>query len=353
MVDASLRPRAEDEIVTNPPQAGNGAAAIVAEDLVKSFGTVEALKGVSFEVPVGTVLGLLGPNGAGKTTAVRILTTLIRPDRGRALVLGRDVTRTRRRCARRSGLRVSTPRSTRTSPRARTCASSAGSPRSRARPCRRASTSCSNSSTSSTRATGCSGTSPAAMRRRLDLAAALVHQPPVLFLDEPTTGLDPTGRTELWKVIEGLVGAGTTVLLTTQYLEEADQLADRIVVIDHGTVIEEGTSAELKARMGATVIEVGFQDPGSVAAAAEKLARIGAVATDGKLLRVNVTSGAAAMLETVRILDAAQLTPTSMMLREPTLDDVFLALTGHAAEEKPAEPDGTPPPSRRAARSNA
>ena len=189
------------------------------------------------------------------------------------------------------------------------------------------------------------------MRRRLDLAAALVHEPPVLFLDEPTTGLDPTGRTELWRVIEGLVGAGTTVLLTTQYLEEADQLADRIVVIDHGSVIEEGTAAELKARMGATVIEVGFHDAGEVAGAAARLAPIGAVTTDGTMVRVNVTTGATAMLETVRILDAAQLTPTTMMLREPTLDDVFLALTGHGAEEKTDPTDTAAPQSRRAGRS--
>ena len=154
-------------------------------------------------------------------------------------------------------------------------------------------------------------------------------------------------------MIQGLVGGGTTVLLTTQYLEEADQLADRIVVIDHGTVIEEGTSAELKARMGATVIEVGFHDAADVAGAAAKLAPIGAIATEGTLLRVNVTTGATAMLETVRILDAAHITPTTMMLREPTLDDVFLALTGHTAEEKPDASDETAPKSRRAARSRA
>jgi ABC-2 type transport system ATP-binding protein len=148
-----------------------------------------------------------------------------------------------------------------------------------------------------------------------------------------------------------LVGAGTTVLLTTQYLEEADRLADRIVVIDHGSVIAEGTAAQLKSRMGATVIEVGFHDAAEVATAADRLAPVGAVVTDGKMLRVNVTTGATAMLETVRILDAAQLTPTTMLLREPTLDDVFLALTGHGAEEKIEAVDGEPPKSRRAARS--
>jgi ABC-2 type transport system ATP-binding protein len=143
------------------------------------------------------------------------------------------------------------------------------------------------------------------------------------------------------------------VLLTTQYLEEADRLADRIVVIDHGSVIAEGTAAQLKARMGATVIEVGFQDQAQVAAAAERLAPIGAVTTDGRMVRVNVTAGAAAMLETVRILDAAHLTPTTMLLREPTLDDVFLALTGHGAEEKTEATDGEGPQTRRESRSRS
>ena len=183
------------------------APAIVADDLVKRFGDVEALKGVSFEVPEGRVLGLLGPNGAGKTTAVRMLTTLLQPDGGTARVLGVDVQQGPAAGARvASGSPVSTPRSTRTSPAARTCAlvgrltHLAGG-----RDQRRAPTSCSSASTSCTRATASSRTYSGGMRRRLDLAAALVHEPPVLFLDEPTTGLDPQGRTELWSVIEDLV----------------------------------------------------------------------------------------------------------------------------------------------------
>ena len=314
-------------------------------------GETEALKGISFDVPVGTVLGLLGPNGAGKTTAVRILTTLIRPDRGRAVVLGRDVTqhaRTVRASIGLAGQYAAVDENLTARENLRMVGRLTQVP-SQVLPGRidKLLERFDLVDASDRLLRHFSG----GMRRRLDLAAALVHEPPVLFLDEPTTGLDPTGRTELWKVIEGLVGAGTTVLLTTQYLEEADRLADRIVVIDHGSVIAEGTAAQLKARMGATVIEVGFQDEAAVATAAGQLDPIGEVKTDGKLLRVNVTTGATAMLETVRILDAARLTPTTMMLREPTLDDVFLSLTGHTAEDTSAVPDGEAPQPRRAARS--
>jgi len=346
-----VTPPATNTPATNTP--ATNTPAIVAEDLGKSFGEVEALKGVSFEVPVGTVLGLLGPNGAGKTTAVRILTTLLRPDRGRARVLGLDVSRHAQAVRASIGLAgqyAAVDENLTARENLRLVGRLTQVPRAElAGRIDELLERFDLVDASDRMLRHFSG----GMRRRLDLAAALVHEPPVLFLDEPTTGLDPTGRTELWKVIQGLVGAGTTVLLTTQYLEEADQLADRIVVIDHGTVIEEGTAAELKARMGATVIEVGFHDIDEVAGAAAELAPIGAVSTEGKLLHVNVTTGATAMLETVRILDAAHLTPTTMMLREPTLDDVFLALTGHTAEEKPAASDAPVPHSRRAARSRA
>jgi ABC-2 type transport system ATP-binding protein len=174
------------------------------------------------------------------------------------------------------------------------------------------------------------------MRRRLDLAAALVHRPPVLFLDEPTTGLDPRSRTDLWSVIEELVADGTTVLLTTQYLEEADRLADHIVVIDHGRIIEEGTAGQLKSRLGSTIVEVEFPDPATAlrARAALNAARIGEVEVESHTVTIKVADGARTVMEVVRALDAGHLEPTDFTVREPTLDDVFLALTGHAATDE-------------------
>ena len=323
--------------------------AILVENLVKRFGDVEALKGVSFDVPAGRVLGLLGPNGAGKTTAVRVLTTLLPPDAGRVRVLGCDVTAEPVRVRASIGLAgqyaaVDENLTARENLRLVGRLTHVSDAEIKLR---------TDALLERFDLLGAGDrlvrTYSGGMRRRLDLAAALVHEPPVLFLDEPTTGLDPQGRTELWTVIEDLVSGGTTVLLTTQYLEEADRLADRIVVIDHGAVIAEGTSAQLKARLGETVIELGFRDDESVSVATEKLAPIGAVTREGRVIRVNVSDGATAMLETVRLLDAAQLTPATMALREPTLDDVFLALTGHAAEE-PTEPDAEVPTEKKSRR---
>ena len=309
--------------------------AIRADGLVKRFGDLTALGGVSFEVPVGRVLGLLGPNGAGKTTSVRILTTLLLPDEGVGEVLGIDVTKDPHRVRGSIGLagqsatvdenltgrenlkmvgKLTHMESADIAPRSHELLDHFALIDAADRVVR---------------------TYSGGMRRRLDLAAALMHRPPVLFLDEPTTGLDPQGRIELWGVIEDLTATGVTVLLTTQYLEEADYLADYIVVVDHGLVIAEGTASDLKNQLGATVIEVGLRDADDAPIAAEKLAHIGAVGVDGKILHVSVGhgDGGAAMLETVRTLDAAKLDPTTLVLREPTLDDVFLELTGHVAEQ--------------------
>jgi ABC-2 type transport system ATP-binding protein len=177
------------------------------------------------------------------------------------------------------------------------------------------------------------------MRRRLDLAAALVHRPPVLFLDEPTTGLDPRSRTDLWGVIEELVADGTTVLLTTQYLEEADRLADHIVVIDHGQIIAEGTASELKSRLGSTIVEVAFPEPAGAMRARSVLAgaNVGDVEAEGHVVTVKVADGTRSIMEVVRALDREAAVPDDFVVREPTLDDVFLSLTGHAATE--AQPD--------------
>ena len=309
--------------------------AIVAEGLVKCFGDVEAVRGVSFRVPRGKVLGLLGPNGAGKTTVVRMLTTLARPDGGTARVLGLDVREQAQQVRDVIGLagqyaaideNLTGRENLRLVGKLTHLPASEIGPRADALLERFALAHAANR---------VARTYSGGMRRRLDLAAALVHEPPVLFLDEPTTGLDPQGRNGLWDVIENLVAGGTTVLLTTQYLEEADALADNIVVIDHGTVIAEGSAADLKARLGDTTIEIGFRDDADAITAAGLLASVGGVDRDGKLVHVSVPSGngAGSMFQTVRTLDDAHLEPSTLLLREPTLDDVFLSLTGHAAEE--------------------
>jgi ABC-2 type transport system ATP-binding protein len=317
--------------------------AIAAEGLVKCFGDVEAVRGVSFEVQEGRVLGLLGPNGAGKTTVVRMLTTLARPDGGAARVLGLDVVAQPQRVRNIIGLagqyaaideNLTGRENLRLVGKLSHLAPRDIGARADELLERFALADAANR---------VARTYSGGMRRRLDLAAALVHEPPVLFLDEPTTGLDPQGRNELWHVIEDLVDGGTTVLLTTQYLEEADTLADNIVVIDHGTVIAEGTAADLKARLGTTTIEIGFRDDAAATTAADLLASVCAVDRDGKLLHLSVPGddGAGSMLRTVRVLDDARLEPATLVLREPTLDDVFLNLTGHSTAEGDGDGDGT------------
>lgn len=314
--------------------------AIEARGLRRRFGDVTALDGVDITVPQGTVLGLLGPNGAGKTTAVRIFTTVLAPTGGTATVMGLDVVRDAETVRTKIGLAgqyaavdgnltgrenlvligrlVHLPRPA-IGPRADELLERFRLADAADRPVK---------------------TYSGGMRRRLDLAAALVHRPPILFLDEPTTGLDPASRLGMWDVVEELVAEGTTVLLTTQYLEEADRLADRIMVIDRGRAIAEGTASELKARLGATVVDLGMgagQDAGRAREVVSGLGLGDVTALDGTI-SVTVADGARAVLEAVRALDAAGLAPVKLAVREPTLDDVFLNLTGHRAEEDVPEP---------------
>ena len=310
---------------------------ISAQGLVKTYGSVRALDSLDLAVPEGTILGLLGPNGAGKTTAVRILTTLLKPDGGSATVAGLDVVRQAGAVRAQLGLsgqyaavdeyltgyenldmvgRLYGLGRQKSKARAhelleRFTLSDAGD-----RPVK---------------------TYSGGMRRRLDLAGALVAQPPVLFLDEPTTGLDPRSRTDMWEVIRELVQSGTTLLLTTQYLEEADRLADDIVVIDHGRSIAHGRSDELKAQVGGERVEIVLARSEDLPAARDALTPLaaGAVEVDTQARRIvaPVTGGATSLMEALRNLDAGGITVLDVALRRPTLDDVFLILTGRPSEE--------------------
>ncbi|MFD7642714.1 ATP-binding cassette domain-containing protein [Kitasatospora sp. NPDC059795] len=306
------------------------APAIRVHGLGKRFKDLVALDDVDFEVPPGTVFGLLGPNGAGKTTAIRILTTIIPPTSGRAEVLGTDVVAhpgavrrmiglagqyaavdpnlTARENLRLIGRLTQVPRSRR-SPRAAELLDRFDLTNAADRPVR---------------------TFSGGMRRRLDVAAALVPEPPVLFLDEPTTGLDPQSRTALWELIRELVADGTTVLLTTQYLEEADRLAQRVAVLAEGRVVADDSPHALKARLGTTVLELGMgEDPRAVRAAtllAERLDR--APEREGALLRLPSPDGSLLLMDVLHALEAEQLTPRTIAVRESSLDDVYLALTG-------------------------
>ena len=321
--------------------------AIVAEGLVKTFkGGVRALDGVDLRVPQGTVVGLLGPNGAGKTTTVRILTTLLIPDSGHAEVLGVDVLRQPDRVRQAIGLagqsaavdeyltgtenlrmvgRLYHLDAAYVRDRAAELLERFDLAEAADRPAK---------------------TYSGGMRRRLDLAASLVAKPSILFLDEPTTGLDPRSRLSMWEVLGQLVREGTTVLLTTQYLEEADQLADDIVVVDHGRVIAHGTSEELKDSVGGNRVEIVVSPMSSLDDAAQALASIASgpptVEVDGRRVTVPVAGGAGVLLDAVRDLDGAGVVIDDVALRRPTLDDVFLSLTGHAAEDDTP----TPPPNR-------
>jgi len=308
--------------------------AVAAEGLVKDFGSVKALDGVDLVVPMGSVVGLLGPNGAGKTTIVRILSTLLKPTAGRALVAGFDVVKQPDEVRRTIGLtgqysavdeyltgrenlrmfgdlyhlKPSFVRERADELLAEFDLTDAAD-----RPVR---------------------TYSGGMRRRLDLAASLIARPEILFLDEPTTGLDPRSRQGMWSVIKALVASGTTVLLTTQYLEEADQLAREIVVIDHGRVIAQGTADQLKDQIGGDRIEVTVTEPSMVQAAVQAIAAVGAGTPSVEDLRISApaSGGSTVLVEAVRALDAASVEIADLTLRRPTLDDVFMSLTGHSAE---------------------
>ena len=313
--------------------------AISAEGLRKSYGDVHALRGINLAVPAGTILGLLGPNGAGKTTAVRILSTLLHPDGGRATVAGHDVVHEPdavRAAIGLSGQFAAVDENLTGHENLEMVGRllHIGRPAARARA----------DELLATFDLLAAGGRPArtysgGMRRRLDLAASLVGSPEVLFLDEPTTGLDPASRLGLWEVIERLVADGTTILLTTQYLEEADRLANRIAVIDDGLLIAEGTANELKDRLGEDVVDVRVVDPGRTVEALELLRPLAAAepraeAAEGRI-HLPVKNGAAMLAEIVRRIDGAGLEIGELALRRPSLDDVFLALTGHRAEDAP------------------
>ena len=316
--------------------------AIEVVGLHKSFGKVHALRGIDFAVPRGTVLGMLGPNGAGKTTAVRVLTTLLRPDSGRVVVEGYDVVRDAAAVRRHIGLAgQATAIQLELTGRENLEIMGRLNHLDRGVVRERAATLLERFEIADA-ADRPAKTYSGGMQRRLDLAASLIAEPSVLFLDEPTTGLDPHGRLGMWAIIRELVSRGTTLLLTTQYLDEADELADTIVVVDRGEVIASGTPDQLKDQVGGDLLEFAVPDQGQLEAAVQAVADLSdsSPSVDAATRRVKVAvgnRGSQALVDAVRRLDSAGVETKDLALHRPSLDDVFLRVTGHAAE---AESDG-------------
>ncbi len=314
--------------------------AILTEGLYKAYGKIHALNGLDLMAEEGSVLGVLGPNGAGKTTAVRILTTLTKPDRGRAEVAGLDVVKHARTVRERIGLSgqyAAVDELLTGYENLKMFGQLSRLPGAVARRRARDLLACFDLEEAAGRLVK---TYSGGMRRRLDLAASLIISPPILFLDEPTTGLDPRGRLSMWEVIRDLTAQGTTALLTTQYLEEADHLAHQIVVIDHGRVIAQGTADELKTQIGGERLELTFALSSDLNATLQVVRPYSSgeiqIDRERRHLAVPVTNGAQRLAAIVRDLDGAQIALDDLALRRPTLDDVFFSLTGRAVSE--AEP---------------
>jgi ABC-2 type transport system ATP-binding protein len=311
-------------------------SAIEVSGLRKAYGDVVALDGVSFEVPAGSVLGLLGPNGSGKTTTVSILSTALRPDAGHATVCGLDVVREPAAVRSVIGFAGQFAAVDANLTGRENLALIGRLSRLPRRVARDRAAELLDSFGLTAAADRLARTYSGGMRRRLDVAAALAHQPPVLFLDEPTSGLDPESRFELWETIRQLARAGTTVLLTTQYLEEADALASQVVIIEAGQVVDVGTPAALKSRIGAVVFTLGFPDEAAATQAEHLLDRAGwQPERDGSAVRTSSADGSGALVKVLRVLQGTAADPVSVQVREPTLDDVFLALTGHVPAARP------------------
>lgn len=318
----------------------SGEPAVVAEGLVKRYGSTVALDGFDLAIPAGTVCGLLGPNGAGKTTAVRILSTLLRFDEGRAAVGGFDVVRDPEQVRFRIGLTGQSPAIDEILTGRQNLVMfgklfhlDAGAAKRRADELLEQ---FGLTDAANNQAKSYSG----GMMRRLDLAASFIMAPQVMFLDEPTTGQDPRNRNEVWNVVRSLVAGGTTVLLTTHYLDEADQLADQISVIDRGRVIANGTPSQLKSQIGGDRIDIVLRDTDELTAAAALVERLSddevEIDRDNRRVSAAVRSRVATMTEVLRALEGAGITAEDVALRQPTLDEVFLQLTGHRAEQEEA-----------------